>query len=288
MSIASSADPRATGHCLCGAVRYAVHGPLRPPMECHCGTCRRSAGGLWHATAARHEQFALTGEDAVCWYRSSGHARRGFCGRCGQCGTKLFYRPDGRHYISLSMGSLDAPTGEHLAMRIMLAHRGDYYDPEATLPGHADGNTGRLEPVRPPPDGAVGQCLCGGVRYRVRGRLSAGLECHCHTCRRFSGGLWHATGARRDDLQLEAAETLRWYRSSPPVQRGFCGTCGSSLFWDRDGVPFLGLTLGALEPPGVPALAARIFLADQGDYYTVGESLPGIADSNHGLEFPAA
>ena len=33
----------ATGGCLCGAVRYQVHGPLRDVLICHCVECRR-----WH------------------------------------------------------------------------------------------------------------------------------------------------------------------------------------------------------------------------------------------------
>ena len=32
-----------------------------------------------------------------------------------------------------------------------------------------------------------GSCLCGGVRYRVTGRLSAVACCHCVQCRKASG-----------------------------------------------------------------------------------------------------
>jgi len=35
---------RATGGCLCGAVRYEVLGPLRDVVLCHCSHCRRTHG----------------------------------------------------------------------------------------------------------------------------------------------------------------------------------------------------------------------------------------------------
>ena len=40
-----------TGSCLCGAVRFEVHGPLRPVLACHCIQCRRQTGNYMSATA---------------------------------------------------------------------------------------------------------------------------------------------------------------------------------------------------------------------------------------------
>ena len=94
---------------------------------------------------------------------------------------------------------------------------------------------------------ASGQCLCGSVKYEVRGPLRAIVECHCRTCRRLTGGLWHATAARRGDVTIDDGGTLRWYRSSPPVRRGFCGNCGSWLFLDGEDRPFLVITASGTE-----------------------------------------
>ena len=133
---------------------------------------------------------------------------------------------------------------------------------------------------------ASGQCLCGGVRYEVRGPLRPVLECHCRTCRRFTGGLWNATAARREHVTLRDERTLKWYQSSPQVRRGFCGECGSSLVWDRKDRTYLGITAGSLDEPTGLELAARIFTGEAGDYYKFGPEIPSHLDANHGLEFP--
>ena len=46
---------RATGSCLCGAVRYEVGGELRDVIYCHCEKCRRTHG---HAAAYAGERGA--------------------------------------------------------------------------------------------------------------------------------------------------------------------------------------------------------------------------------------
>lgn len=123
---------------------------------------------------------------------------------------------------------------------------------------------------------ASGGCLCGAVRYRVRGPLRPVVNCHCTQCRRTSGHYVAATACRPKDLTLTASEELRWYRSSETARRGFCGRCGSNLFWEpadkeRDEVMILA---GTLDKPTGLETAAHIFTADAGDYYTLTDKLP--------------
>ena len=50
----------AVGGCLCRAVRYEVHGPLRDIIACHCMQCRRTSGHFVAATATRPENLVIT------------------------------------------------------------------------------------------------------------------------------------------------------------------------------------------------------------------------------------
>ena len=93
-----------------------------------------------------------------------------------------------------------------------------------------------------------GSCLCGAVSFEVTGALPPPDACHCSQCRKQSGHFWASTDVSRADLTIHGADKLTWYRSSEKVQRGFCATCGSSLFWD----PFKKDTIAvamAYDPP---------------------------------------
>ncbi len=121
----------ATGGCLCGGVRYLVDGPLRDVIACHCGQCRKTSGHFVAATACRRVDLVLESEQTLTWYRSSEHARRGFCNRCG---GNVLWRADDSDQVSITAGTLDAPSGLRLARHIYVADKADYYDITDTLP----------------------------------------------------------------------------------------------------------------------------------------------------------
>ena len=123
----------ATGSCLCGAVQYAISGPMRPVIFCHCEQCRRTSGHHVAATACRSSDIAITGDENLSWFRSSAGAERGFCARCG---GNLFFRSDERVTISVMAGTLDAPTGLRAVAHIFVDAKPDYYTIADGLPEH--------------------------------------------------------------------------------------------------------------------------------------------------------
>ena len=134
-----NARPRATGGCLCGAVRYQIHGPLRDVVNCHCGQCRRTHGNVAAYTSAARADLVLTEDRGLKWYASSKAARRGFC---GDCGASLFWGPAGEARVALAAGGIDAPSGLKTIRHVFTAHKGDYYEIagglEASPEGHGD------------------------------------------------------------------------------------------------------------------------------------------------------
>ena len=128
-----------------------------------------------------------------------------------------------------------------------------------------------------------GSCLCGGVRFRATRPIRPVVASHCVQCRKTSGHHVAATSALRDNVELLADATLRWFESSDDARRGFCGTCGSSLFWERAGGKRLSIHAGAFDGATGLALAGHIFTADKSDYYDLAGDLPCAPGADAGL-----
>ena len=115
-----------------------------------------------------------------------------------------------------------------------------------------------------------GRCLCGAVRYEVRGPLRDVLLCHCVECRRWSGHIFAATAARREELVLLQSAGLRWVaspESESGARRGFCGECGSSLFWDAPARDTVSIAAGTLDEPSGLRVLGHVYVSQAGDYY---------------------
>jgi hypothetical protein len=125
---------RATGGCLCGAVRYTVRGPLRGIILCHCGQCRRWHGHLGAYTSAARAHLALQGTDALVWFASSERGRRGFC---GSCGSSLFFEAMGEDRLGIAAGSLDQPSDLEVIGHEYVANKSDYVRIDDDLPACA-------------------------------------------------------------------------------------------------------------------------------------------------------
>lgn len=122
-----------------------------------------------------------------------------------------------------------------------------------------------------------GACLCGAVNFDIAGELTHEPDaCHCTQCRKQTGHYFVSVNVKRSAFTLRGEESLRWYRASADVRRGFCAVCGSTLLWDPDtgGHDFIAVAMGALEKPTGTRLAKHIFVADKGDYYDISDALP--------------
>lgn len=134
--------------------------------------------------------------------------------------------------------------------------------------------TAKTGPGADKPQGHGGGCLCGAVRYEVRGKLRDALVCHCSMCQRTHGAPAPYSAARNDDLRLVESRGLKWYRSSENAERGFCQSCGASLFWRPLNADYTAIACGTLDQPSGVRSVAHIFLMDKGDYYTLTDGLP--------------
>lgn len=119
-----------------------------------------------------------------------------------------------------------------------------------------------------------GGCLCGAVRYELDGPLRKVVYCHCEQCRRTSGHYVAATAVDHDKLRITEDSGLSWYESSDIAKRGFCKTCGSSLFWAPAHNKYMAIMAGALDAPTGLSSREHIFTDDASDYYEICDGLP--------------
>lgn len=120
----------------------------------------------------------------------------------------------------------------------------------------------------------TGSCLCGAVRFEVTGALPRPDACHCTQCRKTSGHFFVSTDVSRSAVTIRGDENVRWFHSSPKVRRGFCATCGSTLFWDPIERDVIAIAMGAFDLPTNTTTHVHIFVAEKGDYYEIADGLP--------------
>ncbi len=119
-----------------------------------------------------------------------------------------------------------------------------------------------------------GSCNCGAVSFTLAQRPTDATACHCTQCRKQSGHFFASANVPKTAVQISGAEGITWYQSSEKVRRGFCSTCGSWLFWEPIYKDWTSVALGSLDGQTQLALQRHIFVANKGDYYSIGDGLP--------------
>ena len=94
------------GSCPCGAVRYAIDGPVRDILVCHCAACTRATGGPWAASAVARADLSVGNADALRWERAAVSEYGARRGSCRSCGTVVFWDAPGRTTVSFAAATL--------------------------------------------------------------------------------------------------------------------------------------------------------------------------------------
>jgi hypothetical protein len=121
-----------TGSCLCGTVRYEIHGSFKSMGHCHCSICRKSHGAAfatWGIIDA--DQFRWTaGEDHVQEYESSPGRKRCFCRTCGSPLVSTHHGTVGE----VTVGTVDGDPGARPREHIFVGSRATWYAITDALP----------------------------------------------------------------------------------------------------------------------------------------------------------
>lgn len=127
-----------------------------------------------------------------------------------------------------------------------------------------------------------GGCLCGAVRFQTTGPLREVVFCHCSQCRKQTGLYFAATNVAKSAITI-TGDALRWFHASTFARRGFCGTCGSALFWERVEGDAISIMAGAFDDPAVLTPGYHICTQGRGGFYSLNDGLPQYPTTAPGL-----
>ncbi|WP_299704815.1 GFA family protein [uncultured Tateyamaria sp.] len=114
---------KATGGCLCGAVRFAARNVPTTFSICHCPSCRRWTGSALFEVSVKTDDLTWTGSEHIATRATSDWAERAWC---RECGTNLYFRQTkpGKWFggTDLPLGIFDDPDVFTLSHEIFVDH----------------------------------------------------------------------------------------------------------------------------------------------------------------------
>lgn len=127
----------------------------------------------------------------------------------------------------------------------------------------------------------TGKCLCGKVSITVSDLHSDISACHCSMCRKWSAGPFLSVDAGKgDSITITPEEAVTRYKSSEWAERGFCSTCGSSLFYHGIFDDSYYVSADLFEDNKDAKLKAEIFYDNRSDAYTFAEETVKLTEAD--------
>ncbi|AXY55620.1 GFA family protein [Acinetobacter chinensis] len=114
------------GSCLCGGLRYEIHGEIGEMVQCHCKRCRK-ANGTAYATNApinKADFKIVQGEHLLKKFESTPTTTRCFCAECASPIISIKAETPGTYRLRL--GTLDTPLEQKPVMHIFTAYKAEW------------------------------------------------------------------------------------------------------------------------------------------------------------------
>jgi hypothetical protein len=121
-----------------------------------------------------------------------------------------------------------------------------------------------------------GGCLCGAVRYRLRGAPDWSAHCHCRSCQKATGAAFTTwVGVKEDNFEVSKGQ-ITVCNSSPGVERGFCGKCGTSLTYvARERWPGqISVLAPTLDDPNIATPTVHVYVEHKLPWVKLHDGLP--------------
>jgi hypothetical protein len=124
---------------------------------------------------------------------------------------------------------------------------------------------------------AAGSCLCGAVQFSAQLPSRWVAHCHCSRCRRAHGAAF-VTWAGFPEAAVtwqDPQQQLRWHVAREGGSRGFCGRCGSPMFFKSERwAGELHIARALFTAPLDREPQAHVFHDTHVDWVQLGDALP--------------
>jgi hypothetical protein len=120
----------------------------------------------------------------------------------------------------------------------------------------------------------TGECLCGGITYRVDGKLQEGKSCHCSRCRKaFSSQASSSALVEPADFKwLTGGRQLTSYIGEHGFGYQFCKVCGSTLCTVYKGQVFQ-LSLGCINGDPDVEIGKHIYIGSKAKWEVIPDNV---------------
>ena len=132
-----------TGGCLCGAVRFEIHGGIRNIICCHCSQCRKAQGSAFATNGiVASDQFRIVaGEDKLTAYESTPGQFKYFCKVCGS--PILSKQPAVPDQVRVRLGTIESDIRERPQAHIFTTSKANWETICGDLPRYEEYEPGR-------------------------------------------------------------------------------------------------------------------------------------------------
>tara|TARA_R110002049_G_scaffold98125_6_gene238855 strand:+ start:88 stop:519 length:432 start_codon:yes stop_codon:yes gene_type:complete len=107
------------------------------------------------------------------------------------------------------------------------------------------------------------QCSCGQLKATVDCEITKTSICHCFECQKRTGSAFGIqTRVERDKVLIEGESTTfkRTGDSGGVATFHFCPKCGSTVFWELDGMPdSIVIAAGSFSNPKLPSPTFMVY-----------------------------
>ncbi|CAI3807937.1 hypothetical protein GLGCALEP_04736 [Pseudomonas sp. MM221] len=110
-----------------------------------------------------------------------------------------------------------------------------------------------------------GTCLCGATTLKVTVDNTHISACHCSMCRKWTGGPLLVVHCSQPPVIEGRAPSV--YDSSDWAQRGFCGQCGTHLYYRLKANDFHAVPVGLLDGDQAWDFDLQIFVEQKPAWY---------------------